>query len=246
MAADHQALSVHNSIEHSRGKESPSHPLIGFYRTWTSYSENFSILASDTDTNYIPNTEQGQCSPVCIGDVIVLRSASTGDILQVQPCYTTNNSHTLVMGKFETEKNDISSSGRFQIGKSNQALNPAWLTHSKKCSQYLYDDYLRDGHYKTSKEDIILPTDLSAQETLVLEHLIDALMGFPGKMFDYQLKSGFDISSEVQNIDISLAHLSRRILPLCGNYVFVDSFISARFVVLSHLDSELSCVITTT
>ena len=223
---------MHNAVALEKGREKGSigtdRPLVGFYRTWTGYSEKFTIIPSDFETENFVSIDHDQSSSVCIGDVILLRSASTGDILKVSQTCTSANKNILQLGRFENEMEDINLCGRFQIGKSNQALNPAWLVNMSKCTHYLYDGYLEKGYYNNSIGELRLPENFSDQECLIVENLIDALMGFPGRIFASRLDYSFHISDKVQNIDISLAHLSQRILPLCTYFLQIDSFISAR------------------
>ena len=264
VAAQHRALSIHRFLDTATAGNSGSHNsndyesderAIGFYRTWTGSCEKFIILPGNcsnpspfTSISSAKNQKQKQKQPVCIGDMLMLRSFATGDILKVQPTGSFKNEYSLQLGRFNDDRN---SDGLFQFGKADQAVNPPWLMMRSSVSSddnesssinykqhdqpmYLFQKHLTDGFYAdqqcSSNDHICLSKDLVEQEEYIIRNLLDALTGFSSNIFVYCAESSsFQISQKVQKtIDISFAHLSRRILPMCDNFVSVQNYVSSR------------------
>lgn len=270
VAAQHRALSIHRFLDTATAGNSGSHNsndyesderAIGFYRTWTGSCEKFIILPGNcsnlspfTSISSAKNQKQKQKQPVCIGDMLMLRSFATGDILKVQPTGSFKNEYSLQLGRFNDDRN---SDGLFQVGKADQAVNPPWLMMRSAVSSddnesssinykqhdqpmYLFQKHLTDGFYAdqqcSSNDHICLSKDLVEQEEYIIRNLLDALTGFSSNIFVYCAESSsFQISQKVQKtVDISFAHLSRRILPMCDNFVSVQNYVSSRLTQYEH------------
>ena len=224
--AKNQALSVHRCLNNESSSDKP----VGFYRTWVGSSEMFVISENSvglSDEVFGEKKGKRKRIPVPIGSEVVLRSISTGEFLQLSSVDIEGGGiRNIILGgsdknvKFRT----------FQVGKVEQGMNPSWLYGN---------DFISIASNRNSFSDLektSLPQDIVQQENLVISNLLDALMGYSGDIFYYNTSTdNFEIL-KIDGFDPSFTTLCHRMLPLCENYVRVESYITLR---LAHYEYGL-------
>eukprot|EP00814_Leptocylindrus_danicus_P018783 CAMPEP_0116025846 /NCGR_PEP_ID=MMETSP0321-20121206/13383_1 /TAXON_ID=163516 /ORGANISM="Leptocylindrus danicus var. danicus, Strain B650" /LENGTH=1111 /DNA_ID=CAMNT_0003498301 /DNA_START=289 /DNA_END=3624 /DNA_ORIENTATION=- len=199
-AANDQALSVRKQ------KQSPQNYEVGFYRTWLSQSEKFIILPSRMDGTCTVEQLIALRIPVRAGDEVLLLSVSTSGLLECvkrlkSNSTDTNNQHSKVVKNslniFPRVSFGAGENGQMQMmsmasGKpgSNQTwqimpaglpLLPPWNYNDER--PYLSFDFLLDANREARKvEGSTEGNDVADLEKILLNEMLDALMGFEGSL----------------------------------------------------------------
>jgi gamma-tubulin complex component 2 len=180
---------------------------------------NFDVDAVTTADWFVQPAELGislNRSILRSGDRILLKSSISKEFLM-----------STAYEKLGTTRDVPNERMVWQVMVASVPVLPFWTTHRPflvghflKDSRLLARDKVEDGLHVE-----LLP--LPAQEQLIIEDLLSVFLGFEGKYITaHSTSQGLDYELDAANIDVSLAQVAKRVLPIGRAFVVVRGFLS--------------------
>uniref|UniRef100_A0A0D9ZMS2 Gamma-tubulin complex component n=1 Tax=Oryza glumipatula TaxID=40148 RepID=A0A0D9ZMS2_9ORYZ len=122
----------------------------------------------------------------------------------------------------------------YLTGRFHQEAKVAAAAQGAGSKPYSLDSFSRGG----GAESVIGSYAVSVQELLVIDDLLSALVGIEGRYISIKRvrgKEGYVVFQIDSSMDLALQELTRRIFPLCEDFVLVYHFVESR----SHFKSGL-------
>uniref|UniRef100_A0A0E0KSF5 Gamma-tubulin complex component n=1 Tax=Oryza punctata TaxID=4537 RepID=A0A0E0KSF5_ORYPU len=123
----------------------------------------------------------------------------------------------------------------YLTGRFHQEAKVAAAAQGAGSKPYSLDSFSRGGG---GAESVIGSYAVSVQELLVIDDLLSALVGIEGRYISIKRvrgKEGYVVFQIDSSMDLALQELTRRIFPLCEDFVLVNHFVESR----SHFKSGL-------
>uniref|UniRef100_A0A0E0DFR5 Gamma-tubulin complex component n=1 Tax=Oryza meridionalis TaxID=40149 RepID=A0A0E0DFR5_9ORYZ len=124
----------------------------------------------------------------------------------------------------------------YLTGRFHQEAKVAAAAQGAGSKPYSLDSFSRGGG--GGAESVIGSYAVSVQELLVIDDLLSALVGIEGRYISIKRvrgKEGYVVFQIDSSMDLALQELTRRIFPLCEDFVLVYHFVESR----SHFKSGL-------
>uniref|UniRef100_A0A0E0H2T5 Gamma-tubulin complex component n=1 Tax=Oryza nivara TaxID=4536 RepID=A0A0E0H2T5_ORYNI len=125
----------------------------------------------------------------------------------------------------------------YLTGRFHQEAKVAAAAQGAGSKPYSLDSFSRGGG-GGGAESVIGSYAVSVQELLVIDDLLSALVGIEGRYISIKRvrgKEGYVVFQIDSSMDLALQELTRRIFPLCEDFVLVYHFVESR----SHFKSGL-------
>uniref|UniRef100_A0A0E0PB65 Gamma-tubulin complex component n=1 Tax=Oryza rufipogon TaxID=4529 RepID=A0A0E0PB65_ORYRU len=126
----------------------------------------------------------------------------------------------------------------YLTGRFHQEAKVAAAAQGAGSKPYSLDSFSRGGGGGGGAESVIGSYAVSVQELLVIDDLLSALVGIEGRYISIKRvrgKEGYVVFQIDSSMDLALQELTRRIFPLCEDFVLVYHFVESR----SHFKSGL-------
>ncbi|RLN23766.1 gamma-tubulin complex component 2 [Panicum miliaceum] len=124
----------------------------------------------------------------------------------------------------------------YLIGRFHHEAKAAAAAQALGSKPFSLDSFSRGAGASTGS--VIGSYAVSVQELLVIDDLLSALVGIEGRYISIKrvrLKEGYVVFQIDSSMDLALQELTRRIFPLCEDYVLVSQFVESR----SHFKNGL-------